>query len=151
VRALLLVFLFVAADASASQAPTISSARSVEAFRVAPLFDEHYTASKRFRGQKLVAGPQRLSAADAAMIARELERVYPVDWPELYCAFAPRYAVRFHCSAGAIDVLLCPHCGEVHFLFGKQVRRASMQERQSKILGVLTHLFPRFPLRANET
>lgn len=109
----------MSAFAAPPRPPQLSSALPVEAFRVAPLFDEHYTTSKRLRGQKLVAGPRQLSPADAAALAQQLEQVYRVDWPSSYCAFAPRYAVRFHLADGLVDVLLCPHCGEVHFYHGE--------------------------------
>jgi hypothetical protein len=151
-RALLPVFMAIASLARSGfgSPPQLVSASRVEAFRLAPTFDEHYRTSRRFHGAKLVSGPRSVSASQAALAARELERIYRIDWPSRYCAFAPRYGLRFHLPSGTVDVLLCPHCGEAHFITTKSLRRANMEHDDSELLRVLKALFPRYPLRDNE-
>ena len=92
----------------------LASASRVEAFRLAPLFDKHYRTSKRFHDAKLVSGPRLVGATEATLIAQELERIYPIEFPSS-CLFAPRYGLRFHLASWTVDVLICPHCGEVQF------------------------------------
>lgn len=151
-RALLFatVGITLAAGSASSASPDLVAASRVEAFRLAPLFDDHYRTSKRFHDAKLVSGPRPLPASDAARAARELQRIYPIDWPPLACAFAPRYGLRFHLGQSTVDVLICPHCGEVHFLMGRVLRRASMRDGAPELMRMLKPLFPRHPLRDNE-
>ena len=144
------VLISLASRSGFCAAPELTSASRVEAFRLAPLFDKHYRTSKRFHESKLVSGPRPLSASDAALAARDLQRIYPVDWPPLACAFAPRYGLRFHLATSTVDVLICPHCGEVHFLTGRVLRRASMRDGAPELMRLLKSLFPRHPLRDNE-
>ncbi len=144
------VFVTLAARCGFNAPPDLLSASRVEAFRLAPLFDEHYRTLKRFHESKLVSGPRPLSASDAALAARELERIYPIDWPPLACAFAPRYGLRFHLATSTADVLICPHCGEVHFLMGRVLRRAIMRDGAPELMRMLKSLFPRHALRDNE-
>src|SRR5262245_51112963 len=68
----------------------LASASRVQAYRLAPVWDKHYVRSKRFLDAKLVSGPKLLSPSDATIATRELERIYPIDWPDYYCAFSPR-------------------------------------------------------------
>jgi hypothetical protein len=151
-RALLLAFvtLIFLVGAVLGTPPPLASASRVEAFRLAPSFDEHYRTSKRFHGAKLVSGPHSVRAPEAALAARELERIYSVDWPSFYCVFAPRYGLRFHIATSTVDVLICPHCGEVHFLSDGVLRRAYMQDGAPDLMRMLKPLFPRYPLRENE-
>ena len=130
-------------------APVFTSARSVEVFRVAPPSDKRKTTGRVFHGQKIIVGPRQLSPESARALGKELERVYVIDWPPLYCAFVPRYGVRLQFPAHSVEVLVCPHCGEVQFSKGREwFRSASVTAR---LFRLLEKAFPDYPLRANET
>jgi hypothetical protein len=119
----------------------------VDVYRVSLSGDKRKGTGKKFYFYKVLAGPRRISPAAARAITRELERIYPVDWPPLYCAFVPRYAIRLHRPSGTVDVLLCPHCCEGHFIMGKRLRVASVC---GDIFRQLELLFPDYPLRPDE-
>jgi hypothetical protein len=130
-------------------APPFRSAQSVEVFRVAPRSDKRQTTRRFFHDQKVIAGPRRLSSARARALGEELERAYRIDWPNLYCAFVARYGVRLYFPTHSVEVLVCPHCGEVNFYRrGQWFRRASLAGR---LLPLLRKAFPDHPLRENET
>ena len=145
VRFFLLLVLLV--PALVFGAPPDFSADSVEVFRVAPRWEKQKATGKMFHQYKVLAGPRRISKPAARSVTRELERVYPVDWPPKYCAFVPRYGIRLNCPSGRVDVLICPHCAEVHFIMGNRLRVASVS---GEILRQLSLLFPDHPLRDDE-
>jgi hypothetical protein len=130
-----------------SATPDFASAQSVEAFRVAPRWEKHKTSGKIFREQKVISGPRLLPHASARAIAEELQRVYRADWPPLYCAFVARYGLRVRLGTKTVEVLVCPHCGEVQFYAGKHIRSASVS---SELLRILQSIFSDYPLRPNE-
>lgn len=134
---------------SAPPPPSFSSAQSVEAFRVAPRYEKRKTTGRIFHDQKIIAGPRLLEAASARALGKELERVYRVDWPPLYCAFVPRYGVRLRLSTRTVEVLVCPHCGEVKFYAAQGwLRSASVSAELFRLLG---KVFPEHPLHPDET
>ena len=137
------------AVAAPPQPPQFASAQSVEAFRVAPLWEKRDATRKVFHAQKVVAGPRVLTPRASRAIAEELQRVYRSDWPPLYCAFVARYGVRLRLATSTVDVLVCPHCGEVQFYrSGECFRSASVT---AELLHLLQKTFPDHPLRENET
>ena len=143
---LFLVLVFLIPRLAFGSSPDFST-DSVEVFRVSPIGDKRKGTGKKFYVYKVLAGPRRISPAAAHAITRELERIYPVDWPSLYCAFVPRYAIRLHHPNGTVDVLICPHCGEAHFIMGKRLRVANVY---GDIFRQLKLLFPDYPLRPDE-
>ena len=130
-------------------APAFSSAQSVEVFRVAPRYEKRGATGRTFRDQTIIAGPRLLGAASARAVGKELERDYCVDWPNLYCAFVARYGVRVHSSREQIEVLVCPHCGELKFYRKERWFRSAFLA--GRLLPLLQKAFPDYPLRANET
>ena len=143
---LFLFLLFLAPTFAFGASPDLS-ADSVDVFRVAPRWEERKATGKMFHAYKVLAGPRRASLPAGRAITQELQRVYSVDWPPLRCAFVPRYGIRLHRPSGIVDVLICPHCGELRFLMGKSLRVASMSR---EILRQLNLLFPDHPLRDDE-
>jgi hypothetical protein len=130
-------------------APLFSSARSVEVFRVAPRYEKRKTTGRTFHEQKIVAGPRLLGAASARAVGKELEHDYCFDWPNLYCAFAARYGVRLHFTTHSVDVVLCPHCGEIRFYKnGRWFRSAFLT---GNLFPLLRKTFLDYPLRDDET
>ena len=128
--------------------PGFSSARSAEVFRVASRFEKRKTTGRVFRDQNIIAGPRGLDAASVHALGKELERDYCVDWPNLYCAFVARYGVRVHFPTHSVEVLVCPHCGEVQFYKrGKWFHSAFLSGR---LLPLLQKAFPDHPLRDDE-
>jgi hypothetical protein len=150
-RTLLIIFVFAASALSSfasASPPPFSSARSVEAFRVGPSW-ERKTTGRMFHDQKVIAGPRMLTSASSRAMGAELERVYRADWPSLYCAFVARYGVRVRLPDSVVEVLVCPHCGEVQFYrSGKWFRSASVT---GELLHLLRKAFPDYPLREKET
>jgi hypothetical protein len=130
-------------------APAFSSAQSVEIFRVAPRYEKRKTTGRIFHDQKIIAGPRLLGPASARALGKELERVYCFDWPNLYCAFVARYGIRVHLPTHSVEVLVCPHCGQVQFYKrGQWFRNAFLTGR---LLPLLQESFPDYPLRDDET
>jgi len=130
-------------------APAFSSAQSVAVFRVAPRHEKRKTTGRIFHDQKIIAGPRLLGAASARALGKEMERVYCVDWPNLYCAFVARYGIRVHFPTHSVEVLVCPHCGQVKFYKrGQWFRSAFLTGR---LLPLLQKAFADYPLRDDET
>jgi len=143
----LILFLAFLIPTSAFGVSPDLSADSVEVFRVAPSWEKREATGKMFHQYQVLAGPRRTSEPAGLAISRELQRIYSVDWMSRYCAFTPRYGIRLHRRRGVVDVLICPHCGEVHFVMGKTLRVASVS---GEILRQLKSFFPDFPLRDDE-
>jgi hypothetical protein len=121
-------------------APVFSSAQSIEVFRVAPPYEKGKTTRSTFREQKIIAGPRLLGGASTRALGKQLEHVYCFDWPNLYCAFEARYGVRIHFPTHSVEVLVCPHCGEVRFFKGAQWSRSAYLAW--KLLPLLQKAFP---------
>jgi hypothetical protein len=130
-------------------APPFSSAKSIEVFRVAPRYEKRKTTGRIFRDQRVIAGPRLLDAASVRSLGKALERDYCFDWPNLYCAFAARYGVRVHFPTHSVEVVICPHCGEVRFYKGGQWFRTGFLA--GRLVPLLQKTFPDYPLRADET
>ena len=149
IAALVAVLSLTPLARSAQTPPSFSSAQSVEAFRVAPRYEKRKATRRIFHDQKIIAGPRRLDAASARALGKELERVYRVDWPPLYCAFVARYGVRLRLSSRTVEVLVCPHCGEVKFYTAPGWLRSSSVS--SELFRLLGKVFPDYPLQPDET
>jgi hypothetical protein len=132
----------------------LDSVSRVEVFRLAPLSDQHWHSAERFRDAKLVSGPKVLSVVDASVAIRELESMYSSESPQAYCIFAPRYGLRFELPTGTLDVLISPHCDEVHLIMDRASsrvsRQATMPKRSPEFMQVLKRMFPDHPLRDDE-
>lgn len=133
----------------------LSSASHVQAYRIAPLLDPHYRTDRRFRDAKVLSGPVKLSASDAALATREFQSIYSFGSAYDYCAFAPRYGFRFQIREGIVDVLISPHCDEVHIIQDRGpdhvLRKTRWFNWNSQFTQMLKRLFPRYPLGDNET
>jgi hypothetical protein len=116
---------------------------------VAPRNEKRKTTGRVFRDQKIIAGPRLLDAASTRAIGKALERDYCFDWPNLYCAFVARYGVRVHFSTHSVEVLVCPHCGELKFYKRGQWFRSALLT--GRLIPLLQKAFPDYPLRDNET
>jgi hypothetical protein len=144
-----MVGTFSVVVAAPPQPPPFASAQSIEAFRVAPRWEKRKTTRRVFHDQKVIAGPRVLTHAASHAMAAELRRAYRIDWPLLYCAFVARYGVRLRLGTSTVEVLVCPHCGEVQFYrSGKWLRSASVT---GGLLQLLQKTFPDHPLREKET
>ena len=145
--ALLLIAAVCMPRVAHSASPPFTSARHIEAFRVTPRWEEGKASSKTWREQKIIAGPRPVPESTSRAIAEELQRVYKTDRPLTRCAFVARYGLRVRLASGSVDVLVCPHCSEVHFFTDSVTRSSSMS---AQLLRLLKPLFPDYPLRENE-
>jgi hypothetical protein len=148
-RALALLFLVATLTPATlrSAPPDFASAQSVEAFRVAPCDERYQTKGRIFRGQKIIAGPRLLARATSHAIIEQLQRLYGTDRPPTRCAFVARYGLRVRLATETVDVLVCPHCGEVEFFARKRKGNSSVS---SQLLDILLKTFSDYPLHPNE-
>jgi hypothetical protein len=127
--------------------PDFRSAQSVETFRVAPRYEKTKTTGKTFREQKVISGPRPLPLAPARAVTEQLQQLYGKDRPPTRCAFVARYGLRVRLPRETVEVLVCPHCGEVEFFARNRRAKSSVS---SPLLDTLRKTFSDHPLCPDE-
>ncbi len=81
------------------------------------------------------------------LFARVLVRAYSVKWPSLYCAFKPVFGASFLIGRRRIDVMMCPHCGEMPYYEGSRLlATADLSAAASKLFPVYRRIYRNDPV-----